>query len=61
MLAELIAATGEAGSDSPLVQEQLFKRLGKPNEIAATIAFLLSEESSFITSSVFEVAGGFGQ
>jgi len=34
------------------------KRLAEPAEIANTIFFLASEESSFITGSVITVAGG---
>jgi 3-oxoacyl-[acyl-carrier protein] reductase len=33
-------------------------RLGKPEEIANVVAFLASEESSFITGAVIEVTGG---
>ena len=34
-------------------------RLGKPEEIAAVINFLLSMESSFINGSVITVDGGY--
>jgi NAD(P)-dependent dehydrogenase (short-subunit alcohol dehydrogenase family) len=34
-------------------------RIGKPEEIAATVAFLLSDESSFTTGSLFAVDGGY--
>lgn len=34
------------------------RRLGKPEEIAAAIAFLLSEEASFITGQILFVDGG---
>lgn len=33
-------------------------RLGKPSEVANLIAFLASEESSFITGSVYRIDGG---
>jgi meso-butanediol dehydrogenase/(S,S)-butanediol dehydrogenase/diacetyl reductase len=33
-------------------------RYGKPDEVAAVIEFLLSEESSFVTSSLYTVDGG---
>ncbi|HVO53855.1 MAG TPA: SDR family NAD(P)-dependent oxidoreductase [Solirubrobacterales bacterium] len=35
------------------------KRLGKPSEIAAAIAFLLSEDASFITGETLRVDGGY--
>ncbi len=34
-------------------------RIGKPEEIARSVAFLLSDESSFTTGSLFSVDGGY--
>jgi NAD(P)-dependent dehydrogenase (short-subunit alcohol dehydrogenase family) len=37
---------------------QILNRIGEPSEIAATIAFLLSDEASFITGSIIMADGG---
>ncbi|MBS1214279.1 MAG: 3-oxoacyl-(acyl-carrier-protein) reductase, partial [Proteobacteria bacterium] len=34
------------------------RRLGKPDEIAALVAFLMSEEAGYITRQVISVNGG---
>lgn len=33
-------------------------RLGRPEEVAKTVAWLLSEQASFITGAIFSIAGG---
>ena len=33
-------------------------RLGRPEEVAATILFLVSDESTFATGQCFDVSGG---
>ena len=41
-------------------KEQLRRRLGKAEEVAATVAFLASEEAAYITGQVLAVDGGLG-
>jgi NAD(P)-dependent dehydrogenase (short-subunit alcohol dehydrogenase family) len=41
-----------------LTGRQLLKRFATPNEIAAAIVFLVSDEASFLTGAVVPVDGG---
>jgi glucose 1-dehydrogenase/3-oxoacyl-[acyl-carrier protein] reductase len=57
--------TGFAGADldSPearafIEPRQIIKRPGRPEEIAAAIAFLLSDDASYITATQLGVDGG---
>lgn len=42
------------------VRETPLSRIADPDEIAAPVAFLLSDEASFITGAILEVTGGWG-
>lgn len=39
--------------------QQIMDRQGEPSEVASVIAFLLSEEASFITGGIYNIDGGF--
>jgi 3-oxoacyl-[acyl-carrier protein] reductase len=43
-----------------VLENILLGRLGEPREIAAAVAFLASEEASYITGQTFAVDGGWG-
>lgn len=53
----LSSSTGE--NPSLTTDLSVIKRMGKPEEIAAAIVFLLSNDASFITGQVIAVDGGF--
>ena len=53
----LSTSTGE--DPSWTTDLSVIRRIGAPEEVAATIVFLLSQDVSFITGQVLAVDGGF--
>jgi NAD(P)-dependent dehydrogenase (short-subunit alcohol dehydrogenase family) len=52
------AKSGEANRVNRLKNSIPMKRGGEPCEVAAAIAFLISDDASYITGSFIDVAGG---
>lgn len=42
-----------------LTSHLIIKRMGKPEEVAATVAFLVSDDGGFITGTTITVDGGY--
>jgi acetoacetyl-CoA reductase len=54
---EMIAQMPQAALDA-VVEKIPQRRLGKPEEVARVVQFLLEEDSSYITGAVFHINGG---
>jgi len=59
VLIRMVAAGEEAQKvDKPDVNAQVFQRRWQPQEIAAVVAFLLSDESTFVTGAIWSADRG---
>jgi 3-oxoacyl-[acyl-carrier protein] reductase len=54
---DMTADLPEAGKQS-IVDQTPLGRIGRPEEVAAAVVFLASEEASYITGQVVRVNGG---
>jgi len=59
MTQRIFDAPGMEAAKAGVVGEHKIHRMGRPEEIAAAAAFLLSDDASFITGHALPVDGGF--
>lgn len=57
-MSKIVDQTRAAGGDRMAVTSRPIQRKAQPYEIAAAVAWLLSDESGFVTGSVYRVDGG---
>ena len=41
-----------------MIDSTVLRRIGEPEEVAATIAFLASDDASYVTGQTLNVSGG---
>jgi NAD(P)-dependent dehydrogenase (short-subunit alcohol dehydrogenase family) len=59
MLNSVFNLPGMEGPKASITEEHALQRLGRPEEIAATAAFLVSPDASFISGQAIAVDGGY--
>ncbi|MCU1489251.1 MAG: oxidoreductase [Acidimicrobiaceae bacterium] len=55
---EIHASAGQPDRAERLAAQIPLQRAGRPEEVAATIAWLCSDEASYITGTLLDVTGG---